>query len=87
MLYFSITLAILSQAGVLSYLHRQSSEIKDTVTLSLIHCLGLYSVWWNKISTDFPIIWLLLAFVLYQWLFAKLLLYLNKKIKQQNMSK
>ena len=81
MIYLSLTIAIVSQLGVLYFIHTKSSEIKESIVLILIHSLGMSSVWWDKILTGFPGYWLLLGFVLYQWLFGFLLLY--KKIKEQ----
>lgn len=85
MIYFSLTLRLISQFGVVYYLHTKSSETKGSIVLIAIHSLGIYSVWRAQILTGFPEIWLLLGFVVYQWLFAVLLLYVNKKIKEQQL--
>ncbi|MCX7554333.1 hypothetical protein OS175_10615 [Marinicella sp. S1101] len=72
-----------SQLLVMYFLYKKTSPLKDAVVLAVIHLLGIMSVWYEKVFNGFSETWLIIAAVVYQWVFAFILLYINKKIKEQ----
>ncbi len=80
---FVLLLAIISQFAAVFFLFKKLDKTHDRVVVILIYLLGIYSVWSTYITEQSLKYWMLILYIVYHWCWGWLILYINKKIKEQ----